>query len=221
MKRLLSIVVIVVLSLSMITVPVYAANSGVIGIGSITILPDDPDDPDPDDPDDPTGDDNSPLDVYIPTNTGFVINPYQMKIRAAKGVDGLAPTVIGVYGTEYVQGIPEDKDYWKIVNNSKKAVTGQVYATYETNRWLQLNASEGDVDSRKRQLTLDLKIDDTSIPLLEKAPEDWNDSNVVTFGIDAGSIAKITLTGETGSGNQEWSFTDFCNITMAFKFEAA
>lgn len=212
MKRFISTVVAIILAVSALSMPSFAANlhpDATFVVTSQRCLP--------------------TIDVIIPTKLGFVINPYNMKIKLRKNEDAVTSDVVALYGTSYgtpdMESGDEGETSWKVINNSTEApVMGLMYATYRANNKLQVNAEGGDVDGSKRQLTLNLTVANKNVPLLKTKPSNWESADVISFtlarntGSGDANKADIVLTGSTVSGDQAWTDKDSCSITMVFKF---
>lgn len=166
------------------------------------------------------------VDVMVPTKAGFIINPYKLNIRVHKNGDAETSDVIGIYASGINSGSDDvDENAWKIINNSADTpVIGMMYVTYRASNRLQVNANGSDVDNSKRQLTLSLKVGSTNVPLLRTAPSGWDSSDVATFRLEkntgSGDANKtdLVISGSTGSGDTAWTDSDYCTLTMAFKF---
>ena len=165
------------------------------------------------------------LDVTLPTNAGFLINPYKLKIGVTPDGEGVTSSVVALYGT-YGKVVDYDDNSWKIINHSSDvAVKGMIYATYYSSKMVQVNPQSSDINVKKKQLMLKLELDGVDVPLLEAKPADWQSDGVVEFdlgknlGTDDSNIAELVLTGNVNSNGLTWTNSDKCNITMGFKFE--
>jgi len=174
------------------------------------------------------------LDVTVPTDDGFFINPYGMDLSSL-GVpeDNKSDKVI----PGYLITTPAATS-WVITNNSTTTkVVAKMYAVVTEVGNVQVNATAGNgfnsgsVDDSKNQLTLNLKEylgpttgEAKNFTLLNAAP-DWDaTTGVITDTLETKGTAddknkiNITLDGDCTPCSAGWTADDSASIKISYHF---